>query len=295
MSARRLEEILEECLSAYLDGRRSVEESLSLYPFYASELEPMLRTATGISYALNSYSPPLHVQQRGLQRFLSDARARRNLKALKVGSVQPSRFAITWQKYRLGFAGAAMAVVILAAAVGGTAILGGDDGSGNIAFKTDSATPAVLTNLQQEVSTIRSLSASQSLTAEDIVRLRAATEALENAPDSEIDAARESIEQALNDANALVTEIIATQDPALAQPAQDAQDTIRDVASGLEVVLVSPTPVADTATPEPTTEPTITPTEEPTPTPEPTVAPTEAPTPTLPPPPSESPPPRAPA
>jgi hypothetical protein len=295
MSTRRLEEILEECLSAYLDGRRSVEESLSLYPFYASELEPMLRTATGINYTLNSYSPPAHVQQRGLHRFLSDARARRNLRALKVGSAQPSRFAITWQKYRLGFAGAAMAVLILTVAVGGTALMGGDDGSGNTAFKTDSATPAVLTNLQQQVETIRSLSASQSLTAEDIVRLRAAAEALEGASDSEIDSVKESIEQVLNDANALVTAIIDAQDPALVQPAQEAQDKIRDVAAGLELVLVSPTPVADTSTPVATPEPTIKPTEGPTPTPEPTVAPTEAPTPTLPPPPSDTPPPREPA
>lgn len=287
MSARRLEEILEECLSAYLDGRRSIEESLSLYPFYASELEPMLRTATGINFALNSYSPPAHVQQRGLNRFLSDARARRNMKSLQVGAVRPSRFAITWQKYRLGFAGAAMAVLILAVSVGGTALIGeGNDTT--VSGFPDTATPAVVINLQQQVDTVRSRQASQSLTAEDIVRLRAATEALQNATDGEIDSARDSIADALNDANTLVNEIIATQDPELAQPAQDAQNTIRDVAAVIDVALASPTPVVDTVTPEPT----VAPTEEPTPTPEPTAAPTEAPTPTLPPPPSDTPPPR---
>ena len=286
MSARRLEEILEECLSAYLDGRRTIEESLSLYPFYASELEPMLRTATGINFALNSYSPPAHVQQRGLNRFLSDARARRNMKSLQVGAVRPSRFAITWQKYRLGFAGAAMAVLILAVSVGGTALIGeGNDTT--VSGFPDTATPAVVINLQQEVDTVRSRQASQSLTAEDIGRLRAATQALQSATDGEIDSARDSITAALSDADALVTEIIAT-NPGLAQPAQDAQDTIRQVAAD---IFGTPTPVItitpDTATPEPTIAPTEAPTA--------TLEPTEAPTPTLPPPPSDTPPPRDPA
>ena len=261
MSARRLEEILEECLSAYLDGRRSIEESLSRYPSYASELEPMLRTATGINFALNSYSPPAHVQQRGLNRFLSDARARRNMKSLQVGSVRPSRFAVTWQRYRLGFAGAAMAVLILAVSVGGTALMG-EGGSNDSVFRAGTAeppTPAVVTALQQQVDTIRTLRASQSLTADDIARLLAAAEALNDASDSEIDSARDSIAVALNDANALVSEIIAT-DPALAQPAREAQDKIRDVAAGIDVVLASPTPVADTATPVVTPETTNAPT-----------------------------------
>jgi hypothetical protein len=292
MSARRLEEILEECLSAYLDGRRSVEESLSLYPFYASELEPMLRTATSINYTLNSYSPPAHVQQRGLHRFLSDARARRSLRALKAGSAQPSRFAITWQKYRLGFAGAAMAVLILTVAVGGTALMGGR-GDGTTAFdNSDTATPAVVTALRQQIDRVRALHASQSVTAEDIAALRDAAQEIGDAPDSDIDPAKDSIAAALNEADALVSEIIASQDPTLSQPAQDAQDKIRDVAA--EIGLPTPTPAAtEPATPTP--EPTIKPTEAPTPTPEPTVAPTEAPTPTLPPPPSDTPPPREPA
>lgn len=287
MSARRLEEILEECLSAYLDGRRSIEESLSLYPFYASQLEPMLRTATGINFALNSYSPPAHVQQRGLNRFLSDARARRNMKSLQVGAVRPSRFAITWQKYRLGFAGAAMAVLILTVSVGGTALLGGEGTGSNVFNNTDSATPAVVINLQQQVDTLRLHRDSQSVTAEDIDRLFAATEALRNAPDSEIELALASIEQTLNDADALVTEIIAT-NPDLAQPAQDAQDTIREVAAD---IFGTPTPVITTTPDTVTPEPTIAPTDAPTATPEPT----EPPTPTLPPPPSDTPPPRDPA
>ena len=45
MITRSLEEILEECLSAYLEGRRGIDESLSLYPSLADELEPLLRTA----------------------------------------------------------------------------------------------------------------------------------------------------------------------------------------------------------------------------------------------------------
>ncbi len=43
MRTRRLEEIFEECLSAYLEGERAIGESLSLYPDMAGELEPLLR------------------------------------------------------------------------------------------------------------------------------------------------------------------------------------------------------------------------------------------------------------
>lgn len=298
MSARRLEEILEECLSAYLDGRRSIDESLSLYPAYRAELEPLLRTATSINYAVSSFSPPQHVQQRGLHRFLSDARVRRDLKTLQVEGVRRGRFAVAWQRYRLGFAGAAMAVAVLVAALGGASIISQGGGGDSVTqVTTDAPTPAVVIALQQQVDTLRTKKASQTVTADDIDKLLAAAAALENTPDSEIDTVRASIAQALNDANDIVTEIIAAQDPTLTQPAQNTQDKIRDVAANIGVTVGVPTPVVTGTPVAVTASPTeaATPTQAPTVAPTPTAAPTEAPTPTLPPAPSDSPPPRAPA
>jgi hypothetical protein len=85
MNARRLEEIFEECVTAYLEGRRSIEQSLSLYPAFAAELAPLLRTAVRLSDGFQKVSPPARAQERGLQRFLTGARARR-LRELAAGS-----------------------------------------------------------------------------------------------------------------------------------------------------------------------------------------------------------------
>ncbi len=277
MSTRRLEEILEECLSAYLDGRRSVEESLRLYPTYAPELEPILRTATSINTTLNSYSPPAHVQERGLHRFLSDARARRNMASLSVGVQAPSRLSVFWQKYRLGFAGAGMAILIVASAIGASAMIGDSGGNEDtVTVPTREPSPAVVTALQQQLENVRTKKANQQLTADDIIRFEAAMAELQNAPDSETNHVIDTIAQTLTEADALVAEIIATQDPELAAPAQQAQDKIREVAAGFGVGIVTATPVV---TPAPTAEPTPAPTDAPTATPEPTGEPTPSPTP----------------
>jgi hypothetical protein len=300
MSTRRLEEILEECLSAYLDGRRSVEESLSLYPFYAAELEPLLRTATEINTTLNSYSPPAHVQRRGLNRFLSDARARRNIRALQVGAVrQPGFFGSLWQRYSLGFAGAAMAVIILTVAIGSTALIGSSSGGDTVGtgFQTsEPATPAVVTALRQQIDTLRTRQASQSVTADDIAALLAAAQNIGNADPGDIEPARDTITQALIDANDLVSDIVVTQ-PEVAPQAQQAQEIIRDVAAGIGAPLPTPSAAVGATTPAVTTEPTPVITETPTigPSTEATAPPTEAPTPTPAPTPVDSTPPRAPA
>src|SRR5260370_39483907 len=107
MNVRRLEEAFEECVTAYLEGRRSIEESLSLYPASAAELAPLLRTAVRLSDSFQKVSPRTRVQERVLQRFLADARARRRLSELTAGSRRQSWFAGFWGQHRLGFAGAA--------------------------------------------------------------------------------------------------------------------------------------------------------------------------------------------
>ncbi len=81
MGRGEFEEILEECLSALLEGRRNVEESLSLYPAWRGRLEPLLRAAEEIAAGLDE-APPPHVKERGLHRFLESAHARRRLRQM---------------------------------------------------------------------------------------------------------------------------------------------------------------------------------------------------------------------
>jgi len=299
MSTRRLEEILEECLSAYLEGRRSIAESLSLYPSVADQLEPLLRTATSISANFGDYVPPQHIQQRGLHRFLSDARVRRNLKTLKVSGSERGRFGIAWQKYRVGFAGAAMALVVMAGAVGGSVLVGGSSGGdGNVQHVTTApSTPAAVINFNKVLDDIKTRSArGENLAPSDIENLGRAASQIQNSPDDEIQPFSDQIAQQLADANSLISDIVVNQ-PEVAPQAQEAQETIYQVAAVIGAPLPTPTGIA-AATPVTTTpEPTPVITEEPTiaPTPEVTPPPTDAPTPTLPPPPSDTPPPREPA
>ncbi len=108
MGRIEFEEILEECLSALLEGRRSVEESLSLYPAWRGRLEPLLRAAEEIAAGFDQTLPP-QARERGLQRFLEAARVRRRLG--KILSSQPAR-ASWWQWAPAGLA----AVIVIGAA-----------------------------------------------------------------------------------------------------------------------------------------------------------------------------------
>src|SRR3990172_10640431 len=99
------EEIFEECLSALLEGRRSIEQSLSLYPAWRGRLEPLLRAAEEVSAGLDA-TPPLYVKDHGLQRFLDSARARRRLRQM----LSPQAVAMPW--WRWASSGLAALVVI---------------------------------------------------------------------------------------------------------------------------------------------------------------------------------------
>ena len=105
MGRSEFEEIFEECLSALLEGRRSIEESLSLYPAWRGRLEPLLRAAEEIAAGLNEVPPP-HVKERGLQRFLEAARLRRRLQRILSFQAERKRW------WRWASAGLAATVVI---------------------------------------------------------------------------------------------------------------------------------------------------------------------------------------
>src|SRR3990172_8142581 len=91
MGRVQFEDIFEECLSALLEGRRSIEESLSLYPAWRGRLEPLLRAAEEIAGGLDA-SPQPYTRERGLQRFLDSARARRRLRQI----LPPQAIATPW-------------------------------------------------------------------------------------------------------------------------------------------------------------------------------------------------------
>ena len=109
------EEIFHECLQAYLEGRRTIEESLSLYPRLADKLEPLLRTATELT-ALGDYRPPFAFQEETRQRFLAAARQRRLLRGLygRTEGLPANRWLM---------AGAVVAAVVLALALAGGTVL----------------------------------------------------------------------------------------------------------------------------------------------------------------------------
>jgi hypothetical protein len=108
MGRGEFEEILEECLSALLEGRRTIEESLSLYPAWRGRLEPLLRAAEETAAAFNQ-DPPPYVKERGLQRFLDAARVRRRLRRLIPGPT-----ATPWWRWAPTGLGAAAVVAVLA-------------------------------------------------------------------------------------------------------------------------------------------------------------------------------------
>ncbi len=278
MSARRLEEIFEECVTDYLEGRRSIEQSLSLYPALADELAPLLRTAVRLSDSFQKVSPPARVQERGLQRFLADARARRRLRELTEGGRKQSWLAGFWDQHRLAFAGAAVLVAILAIAIGSAAMLTGGGGRTNPSVYQISSTPVrakpeAVANIQTQISIIQGIrDRGERVTPENLSQLSDATSKLTPA---DVQQSISQVQDVLQAASSLVTNVAASQ-PEVAPQAQQTQNTIRNVASSLGVDRPSST-TAPSGTPGATAQPTPVPTSEP-PTPAPTVAPTPEPT-----------------
>ena len=82
MRQRRFEEVLEECISAYLDGRRGVEDSLTLYPSLARQLGPLLRAAADTADVFRDLKPVAGAQERIRKRILRAASERAAARSL---------------------------------------------------------------------------------------------------------------------------------------------------------------------------------------------------------------------
>ena len=290
---RKFEEVLEECLSALLEGRRSIDQSASLYPDLAPELVPLLRTASGVSGAFENLNPPPYIAERGRLRFLTAASERRRAREI-AGSVwgfKRTRLPRNFRQWGLLGAGVAAA---FAALVAGAVMLaaggGGDDGRSSAGHFTATPTSVAHARFAASIGQFRTqLDRAQqralqgNIRAEDLEGLRQAASQLAESgqpPDAE---SRQAVEDALNDQYAFMIDVADDVPPELAPPVQDVLSSTKKAADDLGVAIFTAQPTPTPTEPPPTTEtPGVTVTDTPVPSVPATETPaqTEEPTPT---------------
>ena len=293
---KRFEEILEECLTAQLEGRRSVEQSLSQYPSMAPALEPLLRTAAGVSYAFEALDPPPYLQERGRLRFLSAASERRRAREIASGVRGFERSRSSWNFRHWGLLGSGVAAVFAILAAGGVLLAGGGGSDGGEQVAGSKSTPTAsapasddfVANLDEfriYLDQVKQKASNGSIKPEDIQGLREATERLAQAG-APPDDARQAVEDALNEQYVLLTSLSDDGPREQRDAVQEVLSVTTKAANDWEIPIFAatstPTPTdqpVNTATPAPgTPEPTDAPTPgAPTDTPAPTAAPTPTP------------------
>jgi hypothetical protein len=280
MKASRLEEVLDECLSAYLDGRRTVEESLSLYPDLRDDLEPLLRTAVALAGALSEPQPSSYRRERGLEEFLNSASVRRRAREL-TKDLNISRRLAAVGGPRLGLIAGAVAIIFMTVAAAVTAFDGSpEQPMSQAGFVSPPASAAVIGDLRQTQARLREMAfEGRSVSPGAIRALTAKTVELE-AQLQELGAlderSRRELEQAIAEQFVLL-QLLVTLRPAddIAPVASQALDVTEEVAEDLGVDL----PNAPAVTPpgSPSSAPTQTPARSATPSPQPSVSPTPTP------------------
>ncbi|HLB26794.1 MAG TPA: hypothetical protein VJN32_04040 [Dehalococcoidia bacterium] len=284
MGRGQFDDIFEECLSALLEGRRSIEESLSLYPAWRGRLEPLLRAAEEISVGLET-TPPLYVKERGLQAFLDSARARRRLR-----QILPPQ-AVATPPWRWASTGLAAVVVIGVLAFMSATLMAGEGQklreSESVSVKPyaprspDTAPPREQTPLQRVQQQVAAL--------EESVRrgqpvADGQLEELQRANDDLAAGLADPSEVALVDRVAAVS--IASKQYELLQELQErssganalaVQEGLETAAGVLELLGTTVTPPAGTPTPEPAASPTPVPSPQPSASPGPGTTPSPAP------------------
>lgn len=277
MKQRRLNEVLEECLAACLEGRRTVEESLSLYPSLSDHLEPLLRTALSVADSFQDYTPPPYVRERGLQRFLASARTRARALTRDMG-MRPAR--ASWGLRQWGFLGSGIAAAVGLVLITGLVMSNGSGGDGGFVFNNQtpvatasrsSTVAPVVRNFTEHVDTISAkLSQGQHVAAEDIATL---TQIVSQIDPSTLDQASQSeLANSVPNAIAALQTIDGNQSSPEVREALSAANLLK----GKLVPEFSPGP---TVGPGPSGEPTETPAATPTFAPTATQAPATAPTP----------------
>jgi len=282
---KRFEDILDECISAYLSGQRSVEESLSLYPSLARELEPLLRAAADTAAAIQELKPPAYAQERirlNILRAASERAAARSLTS-QIEGFGPNR--------REGLPAwmiAAPAAAVVAAVLGLSAVLisgglsGGDEtptGDTSVAVSRDPGLVQDLTDVRRRLDVIRQKArAGVTIRQTEIQALTGATLRLGEAAESQPleEAEQDELEDIISDQLVLLSELSAEADSDDEEEIEDALDATFGVAIALGIPIEEPTNVV-TASPSPTESPVASPTPEATPGPSPAISPPPSP------------------
>src|SRR3990172_3508574 len=287
MGRVQFEDIFEECLSALLEGRRSIEESLSLYPAWRGRLEPLLRAAEEIAGGLD-VSPPPYTRERGLQRFLDSARARRRLRQM----LAPQAVATPWWRW----ASTGLAAVV---AIGGLALMSAtlmaDDGQALGESVSVSVRP--YTPRSVEPAPPASEQTPLQRVQEQVAALEESVRQGQPVGDGQLEELQKANNELAADLGgpgemALVERVaavsIASKQFELFQKLQEqpagpsalaVQASLKAAADVLEVLGTTVTPPAGTPTPEPTVSPTPVPSAQPSATPGPGGTPSSSPTP----------------
>jgi len=287
MKARRLDEVLDECLSAYLEGRRSIEESLSLYPALRDELEPLLRTAAELAGALGEHSSPAHPRERRREQFLASASARRRAAALTTDVGLHRRIArAAYGRGRWALMGAAFAVTVAVTVAILDTSSGGERPEAQF-LPADPLAPAVSDLRRAQERLWMRANQGADVSPEMIRDLARSTSELESQVRdfSALDGrSRLELKRAISDQFLLLLLIVDTQSADVAPAAIQALDLTEQVANawgvelpevplGVTATPVSPSPGAtppQSATPAPSPAVTATPSPEATATPQPT-------------------------
>jgi hypothetical protein len=257
MKRREFEEILDECISAYLSGSRSVEESLSLYPSIARELEPLLRAAADTADTFQEYRPSPQAQERIRLKILQAANERAAARALtrqiEGFSSEPKRRSAWWFAVPLT-AGASVAAVAAALFFTGQSSDEPDRAALTVVERPEFSSR--LDDARRQLEALQFKAASgRNVTAADIDALVGATRRLaEEEPAPLAAAEQEEVEELLGEQVELLAEL--NEESAVAS--KDIEDAIEETvstASALGVPVPTPDvePVATaSASPSPT-------------------------------------------
>lgn len=286
MRKAKFSEVLEECIEAVLEGRRSVDDCLSLYPQLAAELQPLLTTALEVNETFQTEAPSWHVQERVRLRVLAAHQARIRSRNL-VSGVDLTRSG-HWGVRHWGVLASAAAAVVGAVFVASLMLFGGGGDTqgpqqqGTVVFDLQQSVDDARTAYQEGRIDYESLKAI-ALKTSDILAQYSTPESIEAAdPDT-----KAAIQDALVSAGELLDTLPADEpvDPEEGATVRDLNDDVKDAAELFGVPPPTPTPPVATETPAPSdaASPTPVPTAEPTPSPTPaptqTLAPTATPVP----------------
>jgi hypothetical protein len=286
MRQRRFEEVLDECISAYLEGRRSVEDSLSLYPSEARRLEPLLRAAADTFDLFQELRPPAQSQERIRQRIVRAAAERAAARALTREingfGVRAARPLFGWTVLGSAVAGMAALLIVAGALLPGV-LSSDDDGPGarteTVATEQTPALNSSILNARHNLEAIQQkASAGRDIGLRDLNALTGATRTLAEAAESEGLAAEEAdaLEAIIQEQLSLLSRLGVRSSAAEKEQIETVRVLTFQLAESLGLNEASPSVAA---TPSPTA-PAGTPTAEPTQSPTPTPAPTPEPQPT---------------